>query len=128
MSDVNVEASHPAATAGGADATEPDKPFGPVAAAFIAAGVGVFVLGLLTTLAEASKGFADSLNFRDPVGPLSGKTILAVAAWLVAWVVLHVALRRREVSPRAVYLVTALLVALGLLLTFPTFFDQFAPE
>jgi hypothetical protein len=45
-------------------------------------------LGLLTTLAEASTSFKDWLQWSDDVGPLSGKTILAVAAWLVSWAVL----------------------------------------
>jgi hypothetical protein len=35
----------------------PDKPFGPVAAVFLAAGIGALVLGILTTVAEASEDF-----------------------------------------------------------------------
>jgi hypothetical protein len=44
---------------------------------------------LLTTLAEASTRVADALKWSDDVGPLSGKTILAVAAYFVTWAVLH---------------------------------------
>ena len=108
-------------------AEEPDKPFGPAAAAFLAAGIGAFVLGLLTTLAAASEAIAEKLEFSTPVGPLSGKTTITVAVWLVSWLVLHLALRGRDPAPRTVFWVTAVLVVLGLLGTFPIFFEAFAP-
>lgn len=47
------------------------------------------VLGLLTTLNGASTGVHDFLEFDQDVGPLSGKTILAVIAYLASWAVLH---------------------------------------
>src|SRR5438093_10814499 len=103
------------------------KPFGPVAAAFLAAGVGSFVLGLLTTIAEASTTFADKLNWYNPVGPLSGKTLISVIAFVVSWLVLHLVLRLKEPSERLVFSLTGLLVASGFLLTFPKFFDLFKP-
>src|SRR4051812_37189182 len=57
-------------------------PNGPAAAAFLACGVGSAVLGLAIVLVEASPGHVKSwLNFYDPVGPLSGKTIVAVVAF-----------------------------------------------
>ncbi len=105
-----------------------DKPFGPVAAAFLAAGIGALVLGILTTLAEASEGVASALEWSSSVGPLMGKTILSVAAFAVSWVILHVGLRDKDPNPRAVFVWTAVLVAVGLVLTFPTFFQLFAPE
>jgi hypothetical protein len=110
------------------DTEEADKPFGPVAAAFIAAGLGVLVLGVLTTLAEASESVKDFLQFSDPVGPLSGKTILAVGTWIVAWPILHLALRKRDPSPSGVYWITGLVLVAGLIGTFPSFFESFASE
>jgi hypothetical protein len=104
------------------------KPFGPVAAAFLAAGIGSFVLGLLTTISEASATFADKLNWYNPVGPLSGKTLISVIVFAVSWLLLYLAWRRKEPSPRMVFWVTGLLVAGGVLLTFPTFFDLFKPN
>jgi hypothetical protein len=106
---------------------ETSKPFGPVAAAFLAAGIGSFVLGLLTTISEASTTFADTLNWYNPVGPLSGKTLISIIAFAASWLVLYIALRGKEPAQRMVYRVTGLLVAGGLLLTFPTFFDLFKP-
>ena len=79
-----------------------DKPEGPISAAIIAAGIGAFALGLFTTLAEASATLKDWLQWNDRVGPLSGKTLLAVAVWLAAWAILHVTLptdRSRPAGP-----------------------------
>jgi hypothetical protein len=102
-----------------------DRPEGPIAAAIIAGGVGAVALGVVTTLAEASTGVKDWLAWSDRVGPLSGKTILAVVVWLVAWAVLHVALRGRPYETRRALVVSLVLIALGVLGTFPTFFQLF---
>lgn len=104
----------------------PAKPFGPAAAAVLAAGVGAAALGIFTTLAEAIPSFATAITFAKPVGPLSGKVILAVATYLVSWVVLYAALRRRDPAQGLVWSVTGLLVAAGFVLTFPPFFELFA--
>jgi hypothetical protein len=104
-----------------------DKPEGPVAAAILACGVGALALGILTTLAEASTSFKDFLSFYDPVGPLSGKTIGAVVVWLVAWGVLHMMWKDKAVESRRVLTATLVLIGLGVLGTFPIFFQAFAP-
>src|SRR5665809_47795 len=70
------------------------------AAVILASGVGTFVLGLFTTLNEASSDINDFLGFSDDVGPLSGKTIISTAAFFVAWAVLAYIWRRREVAWR----------------------------
>lgn len=101
---------------------------GPAAAALLAAGVGAFTLGLLTTLAEASTPIKDALVITEEVGPLSGKTTYAVVVWLIAWVVLHVAARRRLRLSSAVLTVSLVLLGLGVLGTFPIFFELFAAE
>ena len=75
-----------------------EKPNGPAAAAIIAIGVGVFVLGLLAVLNEASTSIHDWLAFSERVGPLSGKTTLAVVAWLVSWLAAGAFLWRRQVA------------------------------
>jgi len=106
---------------------EPDKPEGPISAAIIAAGVGSLALGLFTTLAEASTAVKDWLQWSDPVGPLSGKTGMAVLVWLVSWVALHLWLRGKAYETRKAMLVASILIALGVLGTFPTFFEAFAP-
>jgi hypothetical protein len=55
----------------------------------VAAGIGSTALGLFTTLAEANTFVKEVLTFYSPVGPLSGKTTLAVIVWLLSWAILH---------------------------------------
>lgn len=102
-----------------------DKAEGPISAAILAAGVGALTMGIVTTLSEASTAISDGLNWYDPVGPLSGKTIIAVAVWLLAWVVLHLALRRSAYETRRAMVASVVLIALGVIGTFPTFFQIF---
>ncbi len=105
-----------------------EKPFGPVAAAFLAAGISAVILGLLTTLSEASDGFASALEWSKAVGPLMGKTIITMIAFAVLWLILHIGLRARDPNPGRVFAWTAVLLGIGLILTFPTFFQAFAPD
>jgi hypothetical protein len=106
----------------------PEKPNGPVVAVMLAAGIGALVLGILTTIASASESFAESLQYSDRVGPLSGKTLWSVAVFLVAWGGLTALLRGRSVAWRTAVWALVILVGLGILGTFPTFFQEFAPE
>ncbi len=102
------------------------KPNGVAVAALLAAGIGVFVIGLVTTLGEASPGFLNALNWFRPVGPLSGKTAVGVISWLVAWAVLHSRYHHDEVNLGRALTWTWVLILLGWLGTFPPFFDLFA--
>jgi hypothetical protein len=104
-----------------------DRPNGPVAAVLLATGIGSLVLAILTVWAEASESFKDSLAYSDDVGPLSGKTIWAVVAFVVSWAGLHAVLRRHDVNLNTVWLITLGLLALGLVGTFSPFFQLFAP-
>jgi hypothetical protein len=103
----------------------PTRPFGPFAAMLVAAGIGALALGILTTLSEASEGFASALQWSDSVGPLMGKTIIAAAVFVVAAVVLWAVWRDKDPAPRGVLTVSVVLFAVGLLLTFPVFFQLF---
>ena len=96
---------------------------GLVVAAMLAAGIGCFVLGLTTSLAQGSKAIGGMLNFYNPVGPLGGKTIVAVVVWLIAWGVLASKWKDQSADFGKMYKVTLILVGLGLLGTFPLFFD-----
>jgi len=95
------------------------------AAAIVAAAVGVFAIGLLTTLAAASEDVKDWLNWYNPTGPLSGKTTLGTIIWLVVWIAAHYALRRNEVNLNKIAMVSAVILAIGLLLMFPPIFQLF---
>lgn len=106
----------------------PDRPEGPIAAAILAAGIGAAALGFLTTLAEASTDVKDWLDWDSDVGPLSGKTSLAVVVWLLSWATLHVVYRSKPYETRRAVLIAAVLVGLGVLGTFPTFFQAFTSD
>ena len=98
---------------------------GPAAAAILASGIGCLALGLFTTLVQALAPAREALNFYGPTGPMSGKTILATAVWLVAWAMLHFLWRSDQVDFGKIFVVTLVLIALGLLGTFPLFFRSF---
>ena len=108
--------------------SESDKsglPFGPAAAVFIAAGIGSVVLGLATTLAEASEGVKSALDWYGPVGSLTGKSLLATLVFFVSWGILHAAWKTKDIDKKKIWVWTSILVLLGGLLTFPIFFQFF---
>jgi hypothetical protein len=107
---------------------EQDKPNGPVVAALIAGGLGAAAIGLLTTLAEASEPIKNALNWYNPVGPLTGKSLLGVIFFFVSWIVLYWVFRGKNVNFARATTVALILLALGLLGTFPPFFEIFAAE
>ena len=107
------------------------KPNGPVAAVFVAAGIGSFVLGLTIVLNEAKiltstfLDFSKSYGIGSGVGPLSGKTILAVIAFIVSWAILAVLWRGKEVNFGRAFAASLILLGLGFAFTFPPIFELF---
>lgn len=97
---------------------------GVAAAATLAAAIGIFVLGLVTSLAEAVSDFKDWLAWNDSVGPLSGKSSLGLIAWAVSWPVLHLLLRRRDQILLAALVVSLVLFLAGSVLMFPPVFER----
>jgi hypothetical protein len=98
---------------------------GIAAAAFVGTGIGCAAYGLFVTLAQANDVVKNLLNWWDPVGPLAGKTGMAVLVWLVAWGVLHALWKNKDVDFRRAFIVSMVLIALGFLGTFPPFFEAF---
>ena len=105
-----------------------DKPNGPVAAALLAGGIGAAALGIATILAAASEGFAQSLAWIPAVGPLTGKSLVSVIVFFIAWLLLHLLFRGKEVNFNQIVTISLVLLAIGLLGTFPPFFELFAGE
>jgi hypothetical protein len=108
-----------------ADAAGDAVPTGPAAAAVLAAGIGCAALGILIPLAEGIAWVKSTLTFNGPVGPLSGKTIVASVVWLIAWAALHRAWRKRDVRFAPVWIASIVLIAVGLLGSFPPVFQLF---
>jgi hypothetical protein len=104
------------------------RPSGPVAAVLLATGIGALVLAILVVVAESSESFANSLAYSDRVGPLSGKTIWAVVAFLGSWGILALAFRNRNPALKAVVIAAGVLLALAFIGTFSPFFQLFAPD
>jgi hypothetical protein len=105
--------------------SEAELPSGPAAALILAGGIAVFCMGLVTTLGEASTGIADALQWNDRVGPLSGKTLITVIVFTLAWVLLAALWRRSNPPLRSITIASVALIVLGLVGTFPTFFQAF---
>jgi hypothetical protein len=105
--------------------TTEQEPNGGIVAAVIAAGAACAVLGLLTVLAAAVPALSDVLIFYAPAGPISGELILSAFAYLIIWTNLHFRLRGRELSLSKGFLITTLLLAIGLIGTFPPFYQLF---
>ena len=107
------------------------RPDGPGAAVLLAAGIGILTLGVMTVLSEASVAVHDwleTLDFDRGVGPLAGKTIVASGAFFAAWLVLGLALRRKEVRLAVWFWVAAVMALAGAVLLFPPVFTSFAAE
>ena len=96
-----------------------------VSASMIASGIGSLVLGIAIVLAEVNAGIKTFLTWNSGVGPLSGKTGVAVLAFLASWGVLHYVFQRNPLTLMRSFVVTIVLLVLGLLLTFPPVFLAF---
>ena len=82
----------------------------------------------MTTLAELFKPVSEALNWWKPAGALTGKASVAVAVFLGTWLLFHLALRYRDVNFGRVAVVASILLGLGLMGTFPPFFELFTGE
>ena len=105
------------------DNSAPMRVSGPGAAAVLAAAIGGFALGILALAADASPALARILNFWNPTGPLSGVTDIAIAVWFVSWFALSRRWAGRNSNLQRINLAAAVLLGVGLLLTFPPFMD-----
>ena len=104
-----------------------EKADGPVAAAILAGGIGAFMLGIFTILAEASAGFKAFATLNAGVGALSGKAVFTVIVWLAAWAGLHFALRTKHFDVSKALMIALVLIAIGVVATIPPVFVMFAP-
>ena len=106
-----------------------DKPDGPGAAMMISAGFGVFVLGFLTVLAEASAGantWLATWQWGQGVGALAGKSTVSSLLYFASLALLWVLWRDKVVDLKKAFYVGLVLGVLGVIGTFPTFFQMFA--
>jgi hypothetical protein len=108
-----------------------ERPDGPGAAVMMAAGIGIFVLGLFTLVSEASVAIHDwleSLELGRGVGPLAGKTILGTVGFFASWMSLGIAWRTKELDLRRWFWIALALGVVGAVMMFPPVFQAFATE
>ncbi len=98
---------------------------GAAAAAFISSGIGALVLGLLTTGSVIIPGLKGALNLWNPAGSLTGKSTFAILAWLVSWLIMSTVWKDKEMDLGKSFIITLILIGLGVLLTFPPVFEAF---
>ncbi|MGH2583211.1 MAG: hypothetical protein ACRDFQ_10005 [Anaerolineales bacterium] len=82
-------------------------------------------IGIFTTAAVISESLKHMLNLYNPVGPLSGKTTFGVSIWLISWAILGSIWKDKNYDFNRVFNITIVLLAIGLLLTFPPIFEAF---
>ena len=102
-----------------------DLPNGPAAAALLAGGIGAAVFGLITLFSELSTPFANALNWINPVGPLSGKSILGTVAFFGSWAVVGSMWKGKETNFSRIATIALALLVVGLITTFPPFWHLF---
>ena len=105
-----------------------ELPNGPAAAALLAGGIGASVFGVITFFSEVSAAFGKSLNWYNPVGPLSGKSILGTLAFFASWAVLAFVWKGKETNFNRVATIAVILLVVGLITTFPPFWHLFIAE
>ena len=98
-------------------------PNGPGAAAVLAAGIGCFTLGVVSVAADKVPELGRMLNIYRPTGPLSGVSTVSIVMWLASWAVFHYGWQRRDVNLRWTNGIAFVLLACGMLLTFPPIGD-----
>jgi hypothetical protein len=82
------------------------RPAGAAVAAFISASLGILALAVSHLLCEVSdpiKGSVHALGKlwipgAEGIGPYSGKETIQLLVWLPSWLVLHLLLRKKNVS------------------------------
>ncbi|HEV8650017.1 MAG TPA: hypothetical protein VG276_11580 [Actinomycetes bacterium] len=110
------------------DGEAPAEPNGGVVAAIVAAGLACAIFGSLVVATAASPAIAKLMTFYWPAGPLTGKSTVTIVAYLVIWPNLHYRLRDRHLDLYKAFLFTLFLVGLGLVGTFPPFYQMFQPR
>ena len=100
---------------------------GPAVAALLSVGIGLLALALSHVGSEVSGSFKNTMqalgNLWIPgakgIGPYSGKETAALLTWLGGWLLLHLLLRKRELSIMLSAIVSLLLIGTATTLLWP---------
>ena len=106
-----------------------EKPDGPGSAIVLSAGIGIFTLGFLCILAEASEGVNAFLLWFQAgtgVGALAGKTIVAAIVYGGSLILLWGLWRNKDVNLKRSFFIALALGVLGVIMMYPPVFTLFA--
>lgn len=92
-------------------------PVGAAMAAYLAAGIGAFALGLIVIL--NGRGLIGAPVLYDPAGGVTGRTALGVVIWLIAWAILHTRWKDRDCDVGRIHRITLALIVAGVVLCIP---------
>lgn len=100
-----------------------EMPNGAAIAAYLSAMLCLLTLGIVVFLCEASKTFTEKVHAigklwipgAEAIGPYSGKETIALTAWILSWLILHLVFRKRELMGG--FWLTLFLVGIGIATT-----------
>ncbi len=125
-------------------ATRRPKRMGPVAAALLAVAVGQFTMGVFTLLDQwlnptewvpipgvtpftQLEGGTRMILMWSNYAVMTGLLMQTVIAWLVTWVIAYEAIGRRRRVGKRLYVTAAVLFVIGIVCTFPPFYNWLIP-
>ncbi len=125
-------------------ATRRPKRMGPVAAALLAVAVSQFTMGVFTLLDQwlnptewipipgvtpftQLEGGTKMILMWSNYAVMTGLLMQTVIAWLVTWVIAYEAVGKRRRVGRRLYVTAAVLFAIGMVCTFPPFYNWLIP-
>ncbi len=117
--------------------TPPERtpvPGGIAVASFLSAMLGMLTLAVVNIFTAASKDFNAFvygigklwMPGAQGIGPYSGKETLALVAWIGSWIILHMALRKKDVDISRWFIVFLIGVGLATTLIWPPVYDHLA--
>jgi len=95
------------------------QPVGAAMAAYVAAGIGAFALGLIVIL--NAFGLITVPALYAPSGGVTGRTAFGVVVWLIAWAILHARWKNSDLDVGRMHRITIALVVAGVVLSLPIF-------
>jgi hypothetical protein len=109
-------------------------PSGIAVAALLASMLGMLALAVVNVFTAASKGFNVWVHGVGKlwmpgaagIGPYSGKETISLVVWLATWVILHYALRERELKLSTWLVVFLVGVGVATTLIWPPVFEYLA--
>ena len=109
-------------------------PSGAAVAAIISAVLGLITLAVVNWGTAASKAFNEWVHGigklwmpgAEGIGPYSGKETLSVLVWIGSWIVLHVALRNRDLNLGRWLIIFLVGIGIATTLVWPPVFEYLA--